>query len=257
MIFLDNKNTIGKDNESFWKKEASFWNNYGKIYRHLEAATPYKRMLDDIRVIIKNKNKLDWLDIGCGPGTMIDLIIEENKYYNSIRAIDFDGVMVDQAIRRLSNKENIFVELGDISKGLNFENEKFDIILANLVLSYVIIFKNQYVGVDALEHILKDVYRVLKKDGSVVWTTPVENVDFSKVFLASWRQVFNPLTPQYIYYGPRVLSYALKIQEKGKSGIYHFLKQSDLQKLMEKVGFKNIIIKKTFASQAYLISANK
>lgn len=257
MIYLDKKNLIKIDDKSFWKNEAIFWNDYGKIYRNLEASTPYQDMLSDIKNIIKKRDGQKWLDAGCGPGTMIDVILSCVSNYSQIIGIDFDGVMLDQATRRLTHNKNIEIKAGDLSKTLDFGNDTFGSIVANLVLSYVIIFNNKHVGKDALCAILEEMYRILKKDGLIVWTTPVEDVSFFKVFLASWRQVFNPLTPQYIYYGPQVLSYANKIQKKGKIFIYHFLSKSELEDIMISVGFRNIKITKTFADQAYLVSAIK
>lgn len=257
MLYIDNKKSIASDDKGFWDKEAKFWNNYGKIYIHLEAATPYKRMLEDISSIISKRDYQTWLDAGCGPGTMIDLILKNQKNPGKIVGVDFDGVMVDQAVRRLANVDNVDISLGDLSKPLDIRDDNFDAIIANLVLSYVIIFDDEYTGNLALRKSLEDMYRVLKEGGLFIWTTPVNGVNFNKVFLASWRQVFNPLTPQYIYYGPRVLSYALQIQNKGKMGIYHFLSEDELYGLMGEIGFKDVKISRTFAKQAFLITASK
>lgn len=257
MIYLDNQNKIEANDPIFWASEKFFWNNYGKIYRHLEAATPYKQMLKDIAEVVAKKDYKIWLDAGCGPGTMIDLILKHQKELESVIGIDFDGVMLDQACQRLKHNTKVRIQEGNLSSHLNFSDYYFDAIIANLVLSYVVIFDNKYVGEDALREVLRDVFRVLKKDGLFIWTTPTEKVDFNKVFLASWRQVFNPLTPKYIYYGPKVLSYALRIQKKGDMGLYHFYNEDKIRLLMEEIGFINIKIQKTFAGQSYLVSANK
>lgn len=257
MIYFDNNNKIEANDGTFWAKEKKCWNDYGKIYRHLEAATPYKQMLKDIAEVVSQKDYKVWLDAGCGPGTMIDLILKHQKGLESIYGIDFDGVMLEQASQRLKNNVKVRIGEGNLSSRLNFNDNYFDAVIANLVLSYVVIFENKYVGENALYEVLKEIFRVLKNDGLFIWTTPTEKVDFNKVFLASWRQVFNPLTPKYIYYGPQVLSYALKIQQKGDLGLYHFYNENKIRLLMEKIGFTNINIKKTFAGQSYLVSAKK
>lgn len=256
-MYLDKNNSIKDNDVVFWQTESKFWNNYGKIYRHLEASTPYKKMLADIAAIVSKRDFARWLDAGCGPGTMINLIINNQHNYDKIVGIDFDGVMLDQATQRLKNNSKVFIQSSDLSKRLNFKDGEFDAILANLVLSYVIIFDNRYTGSSALNEVLKEMYRLLSPGGLFVWTTPNEKVNFSKVFLASWKQVFNPFTPKYIYYGPRVLSYAKKIQAKGEIGLYHFLKKEQIENIMRDIGFVNIEVKNTFAGQSYLISANK
>lgn len=256
-MYLDKNNSIKFDDVVFWQNEAKFWNNYGKIYRHLEASTPYKNMLSDIAKIVAQHSFAKWLDAGCGPGTMINLIINNQNNYDKIVGIDFDGVMLDQATRRLRHNSKVVIQSGDLSKNLAFEDKSFNAILANLVLSYVIIFNNKYTGSDALKEVLKEMYRLLSPGGLFIWTTPSEKVNFSKVFLASWRQVFNPFTPKYIYYGPRVLSYAKKIQAKGEVGLYHFLDKEQIKNIMQDIGFINVEVKHTFAGQSYLVSANK
>jgi len=257
MIFIDKNKTIELKDKSFWGKEAMFWSSYGKIYHHLEVSTPYKKMLALIASIVKLRECNRWLDAGCGPGTMIELLLKNQHQPEEIIGIDFDGVMIDKASKRLSLYNNVKIEQIDLARKTFFKNNYFDGILANLVLSYIIIYENQFVGKDALREVLKEMYRILKDNGLFIWTTPIEKVNFTYVFLDSWREVLNPLTPQYLLYGPWILSYAWKIQAKGKKGIYHFLPKSKIEELMEEIGFKNIHIQKTFSNQAYLITAIK
>lgn len=255
-MYLDNNKEIPFNDDKFWKQESEFWSKYGKIYRHLEAATPYKEMLSDIGQILSKKNYKIWLDAGCGPGTMIEMLLKHQVSPEKIIGIDFDGVMLDQATKRLMHLKNVEIRIYDLSKNLDFENNYFDGVIANLVLSYVIIHGDS-TGKQALIKVLQEIYRVLKPSGLFIWTTPVENVKFFNVLLASWRQLFNPLTPQYIYFGPRVLSYANEIQRKGTMGIYHFYNEQTLKDIMQDIGFKDVTVKKTFANQAYLLKAIK
>src|SRR3989339_774793 len=255
MIFLDKYKKINYEDKIFWDKEAKFWSQYGKIYHHLEVSTPYKKMLSEIKKNIELYHSTSWLDAGCGPGTMIDLILNSQKNVEKIIGIDFDGVMLDKAIKRLSHFHNVKIKYNDLSAPLSFPDNSFGGIVANLVLSYIIMYDKKFTGEEALRMVLKDMYRLLGVGGLFIWTTPVENVNFAKVFLASWRELLNPLTPQYLYYGPRILNYALKIQSNGKSGVYHFLPNQKIIDLMKDVGFINVNIKRTFAGQAYLISA--
>lgn len=258
-MFLDNNKKIDINNSKFWLKEKKFWDSYGKIYMHLEVGAPYEQMLNAIRDIIIDKDYSIWLDAGCGPGAMINLLLNNQKNIEKIIGIDFDKVMIDKATKRLKDYSNVELNSIDLSKKLPFEDNYFGGIIANLVLSYIIVFDDldkKYSGNEALKCILLEMYRILKKDGIFVWTSPVENVNFFKVFLAGWKQVFNPLDP-CIYYGPLILLYALQIQSKGKKGIYHFLNKESILSLMVDIGFKDIKIEKVFANQAYLISSKK
>ena len=214
-------------------------------------------MLEEISIIVSQENRKIWLDAGCGPGTMIDLLLKNQREVYKVYGIDFDGVMLDQATQRMKKRANVEIKHVDLSHKLTFFDSYFDGVIANLVLSYIIIFENRFVGNEALKMALKEMYRVLKNDGTIIWTTPIDNVKFYKVFIASWRELLNPLTPQYIYFGPRILNYANKIQLNGKKGIYHFLSKELLYKLMSEVGFRDVKIKRVFAKQAYLISGVK
>ena len=79
MKYIDKHNKILSTDKLFWNKEKKFWNNYGKIYFNLEESDPYKEMLLEIKKIITGDNivRKKWLDAGCGPGTMIDLILKK------------------------------------------------------------------------------------------------------------------------------------------------------------------------------------
>lgn len=259
MLFIDNQNKIKYNDEIFWRQEKCFWSNYGKIYPYIEESTPYKKMLFEIENILRIdcEPRNVWLDAGCGPGTMIELIVKSRKDIVKVIGVDFDGVMLDHASKRLSNYSFVEIKKIDLSKPLPFENSSFDCILANLVLSYIIIFNNKFVGPQALKETLKEIYRILKQNSLFIWTTPIENVNFNYVFLYSLKDVFNPLKPKNIYYGPRILSYAKKIEKKGKKGLYHFLNSKDLYEMLDTIGYEDINIKKVFANQAYLISAKK
>src|SRR3989344_6479906 len=188
-LFLDNNKSIKRDNKSFWDQESKFWNCYGKIYKHLEAATPYRQMLEEISKLISAKKYETWLVAGCGPGTMINLILENQKSIKKIYGIDFDGVMLDQATKRMSTRNVVVIKHSDLSNKINFPDGYFDGIIANLVLSYIIIFENKYSGEQALKMSLFDMFRLLKSGGIFIWSTPIENVKFYKVFLSSWREL--------------------------------------------------------------------
>src|SRR3989339_796044 len=149
MLYLDRKLTIRYNDQQFWENEAMFWNKYGRIYHYLEAGTPYKKMLNKIKELIKNDYSR-WFDAGCGPGTMIELLLNFQPNVKQVVGVDFDGVMIDQASRRLSSYNNVEILQLDLSKHLPFNNNHFDGIVANLVLSYIIIYENKYVGESAL-----------------------------------------------------------------------------------------------------------
>lgn len=77
-----------------------------------------------------NFNNLDILDMGCGTGVLA--IMASKKGAKSVKAIDIDNWSFENSKENISlnDCENVSVMLG--SANLLHENEKFDVILANI-----------------------------------------------------------------------------------------------------------------------------
>lgn len=249
--------------EISWEEEKKFWQEYAQIYRNLEKATPYKFLNKAILNFIEPKEGEIWLDAGCGPAKMSQLIWQKSqKKVQKIVGVD---IVLKPALETLANEEKGFpLELIEANLGsfLPFKDETFDGIVANFVLPYVIEFNGKR-GKEALVGVLKEMYRVLKPGGVLVWSTPKKNVHFEWVFLASLPDMLNP----YVYVvkkdigriiqGTRILRHALQIQEKGRLGIYNFLSKEELEEIHYKIGFRRTYWKKTFARQVWVIKAIK
>lgn len=252
-------NLSKKPIKSHKEKEISFWSKYSKFYPHLEDARPYYKLVDTIESFINPKQGETWLDAGCGPGTMMDLI--KNKSNNKIKkiiGIDIDKKMLWYAKKRFEKEEAILVEFHniDLSNKTFFKNQEFDGIIANLVLTYINTFEEKK-NVEALKGVFGEMYRIMKTGGSLVWSTPIKGVNFIWVFLASWREILDPRHPKRLYAGPAILRYALSIQKKGKKGIYNFFSKEQIEKILEEIGFKGIEFKRSFANQVWVIKAHK
>jgi len=245
-------------------EEVKFWGpDYGKIYPQLEDATPYKKLMQAVREGIGEGVVGKWLDVGCGSGAMIELIWQaSDEKIEEIVAFDLTETMLEHARRKVNKvipaNEQYKIKLmqHDLSYKLPFADNYFDGIVANLVLPYVINHEGVQ-GEAALRAVLGEMNRVLKPGGKFVWSTPVKNVNFWMVFFASWREILNPMDLKKIYYGPAVLSHALKIQKKGQAALYSFLDKKDIDKVLDGAGFKNHKIKLSFAGQAHVITSLK
>ena len=105
--------------------------------------------------------------------------------------------------------------------------------------------------------LLKKVYSALKPGGEFIWSSPRNKVNFSKVFLASWKNILDLRNIDNMFYGPMILQQALKIQNKGRRGIYHFLGAEDLKKILSDIGFNDIKLTMSMANQVNIISCKK
>jgi ubiquinone/menaquinone biosynthesis C-methylase UbiE len=262
---LRNNFLIKKDRERVieWKKELEFWEEYSKIYFNLEKANPYSRLSKTIEELIDPKEGDVCLDVGIGPGKMSRMLWEKSrKQLKRVFGIDIVLTPAKESFKKINSDTPLTLLHANIGERLPFPDNYFNVIVANLCLSYVIDFEGKK-GKNALEGALKEMYRVLKKGGHIVWSTPRHNVRFEIVFLASLPDMLN------IYYyiknkdltrisqGWRILKHALEIQRKGKKGTYTFLPREDLENLIKKIGFVNLTWKKTFAGQVWVNKAHK
>lgn len=240
-----------------WKKELEFWQEYSRIYYYLEESRPYYNLARSIEEFIEPNKGDIWLDVGCGPAKMSQIIWKKSK--EKVKKIIGIDVVLKPARETLSMiGKNIPLELkyANLSGRLPFSDNFFDGIVANICLSYIIDFEGKR-GRGALEAVLREMYRVLKPGGHMVWSTPKHNVHFQWNFVHSIPDMLN-IKKQIAHraiglsVGIRILHYALEIQRKGKEGIYTFLPRNELEKLLLKIGFTNPIWKKTFTHQVWV-----
>jgi len=259
-------NEEDKERLSIWLEELKFWEEYSRIYINLEKAGPYRSLSKVIRKMIDSKEGERWLDIGCGPLRVSELIHEKSGgRVNEIYAVD---IVLQPAHEKMSKLKKNGVSLPvkldhlSITDHLPYPDNFFDGIGANMALSYVPDFMG-LTGKEALKGVLTEIYRVLAPNGRLIWSTPKNGVQFGWVFLASIPDMLNLY--EYIVnkditrilQGTSILSHAIQIQKKGKRGLYTFLSKDELEELLSEIGFTNFVWQRTFAQQVWVNRAEK
>jgi len=246
-----------------WKKELEFWEEYAKIYHNLEKASPYCHLSRTIENFVNPKQGDVCLDVGCGPAKMSQIIWKKSKKKVK-KIIGIDTVLrpARETIKKMGYSIPLEIRYASIGQELPFPKGYFNVIVANLILPYVIDFEEKK-GEKAFKVVLSEMYRILKPGGHIVWSTPKKNVHFQWVFVASIPDMLNIY--EYIVHkditrvlqGTRILKHALEIQKKGRNSIYTFLSKKELEDLLQKIGFVNLIWEKTFARQVWANRAEK
>jgi len=122
---------------------------------------------------VKQDKPLNILDIGCDRG---QIVFRLNDLYKEGHNLQFTGIdinprAIDFARQRalfrkeIRNETNFRFLHQDISRGLDFPDETFDLIISTEVIEH---FKEP-------DKVIKDMRRVLKNNGIALFTTPVAN----------------------------------------------------------------------------------
>lgn len=145
------------------------WNDkmvlkYHKNGTIFESKNPLLRLIEKMRVrkIIREsqlRNNDAVLDLGCGEGFLISCLPDLKK----IVGIDISKVALNKARKILKNKPNIQLSWGDAQK-LNIPNQSFDKIICSETLEHL----------PQPEKAIKEIHRVLKKNGLAIISVPDE-----------------------------------------------------------------------------------
>ena len=244
-------------------QEREFWKHYSRFYPYLERATPYRRLIQDTLAFAIHPCPKVVCDLGCGSGVLLANYLRNHSTVQQALAFDFIEEFLNVTRERLQkefpelvSEGCIQLQLHDLRFPLPLRDRSVDVLLSGLVFPYVP-EHNGHRGIGALFGLLSEAYRVLKEQGVLVWSTPVPDVNFWRVFWASLGDMLNPRHLENLVYGPVILRHALEIQRKGRRGFYTFPSEQALRVLHEAAGFSRTIIGRSFARQAFLVRAEK
>lgn len=134
---------------------------HDKRKKRIDLIYRLNRRTSEVKKIIEkhfNKSdysKLNCLDIGTADGLMLSKL---NNIFQFNKAI---GIDICEELIKTNKDENIKLEIGN-AENLHFANDSFDVIVACAVIEHV----------DNPNKMLSECYRVLKKNGILIITTP-------------------------------------------------------------------------------------
>jgi len=134
-------------------KSERFYKEYNEEY-YKERYYPKHHIIKYIKFLLKQKENIRWLDVGCGQGYLVRECLKEG--------IDCYGIDISEyAVKNAVVKDKVVY--GSITD-IPFEDNSFDVISAFDVI--------EHIHPKDTEKAFSEIYRVLKKDGFLILTMP-------------------------------------------------------------------------------------
>lgn len=202
---------------------------YDKVNSLISMGTHRKWRSQATKELNPNVNSI--LDLCCGTGDWTIEILKQVLKNTKVTALDFSEGMLDIAKQKLE-KNNYqgrvdFIQ-GDAMK-LPFEDNTFDAVTIGFGLR----------NVPDVSAVLSEIYRVLKPNGKLI-SLDAFKVE-TPVVKVGWKFYFGKIMPLI----GRTFNHNAKDEyEYLNSSVNHFVSISELKRLFEVAGFKDIQIRK-------------
>jgi len=253
--------------------EKEFWKSYLNKYILITKSKDFRNLLSLTEILLgaPTQNEVI-LDAGCGNGHFGAWLLwvaaarqKELKNTGAIIRRKYIGVdFVQEALNDAKTnhesiqgkilkdldrdgKQNIIdfqYMLQDLEKRLPFDDNSFDKICCNLVLSYL---KNSFFT-------LKELYRVLKPGGRMVVSSLKPHPDLSHIYRSFVKQSADR---DEINEARLLLGAAGKIKTKEGQGYYVFFSERQLKSMFSRLRAVNVKDYRALADQAVVIASEK
>ena len=131
--------------------------------------------------ILADKNNIKILDIGTGPGKLLELLNEQNADLQ-LTGIDIDTSMINEARKKISHK-NVLFHYQRVNEKLEFTDNEFDAVTFCSVLFLLDDTTKAFLFNEAL--------RVLKPDGKIIVLTPSGKKMIISSFVEVWKYPYS------------------------------------------------------------------
>jgi len=267
--FLDKNPSIDIETKGMlltWRSELEFWKGYGidvgvHAQRTYRNSPTYISMYKAVGELINPKEGDIWLDAGCGALAMSDLIIGKNNKVSKVYATDIILKPANDRISLFPDHANVELKYASLTDSMPFPDNFFNGIAGNCVFTFVVEHQGR-TGKDALIGVFREMYRILKPGGTLVWTTPRKDASNFSGFMASIWFVLNPYwSIKLRRFVPsdmaKILKYTKQIVKKGKKGVYNILTQSEYDELLSTAGFVGSSWVTSFGGQGWVNKCHK
>ncbi len=223
-----------------WKVNQEICCKLGKKYQNLGLAFEYEskwrdlRFIDKLKIIQSYKKSGTLLDVGCGPGVFLEMAKEVYDCY---------GVDINFGHCQKAKEKGVLNIFNGTLKNAKFENNFFDVIIALNVLEHIPSPMNE----------LKEINRVLKKDGILMLEIPNIQSIWFKLFRKKWRQF---LPDHYFYFSPDTITKYLQKTSFDVLKIGYDKKIFDLGYMVSRFSLINRRLGKLFSKLIFQMKLN-
>jgi SAM-dependent methyltransferase len=249
--------------------DTNYWLNddCARVFWDQRLSLPYQQLLRHTAAYTDARPGERWLDLGCGSGQLTHLLWHQSDGGMAEIVAQDCAAVNTEAIARLARKlgqgasDKIRFVVGNFSDGLpQYADASFDGIVSGLAISYAEYrdpVTGQYTD-RAYNHLLAEMFRVLKSGGKLVFSVNVPRVRFWPIFWKSLRLAFRISKPLKAFVSTmRMLGYGSWLQREARRGRFHYLAIEDIQKRLTGLGFGQFQHRLSFADQAYVVRAGK
>ncbi len=190
-----------------------------------------------------DKEKLNILDLGCGPGLYTEILAQKG---HQVTGVDFSKNSIIHATEE-AHKKNLDIRyLNKDYTQLNLTENEFDLVML-IFADFGPLLPGER------EQLLMKIKKVLKPGGLFIFDVLNDNNLESKVSLKNWKvskqgfwseKPYLALSESYLYENEKVVLYQHIIIEEENTKIYrfwnHFFSNTDLKEILEKYDFNDI-----------------
>ena len=231
---------------NYFMKRFSIWNFYARAYDVINENIPYLKMLDGIIKEARINGGLQILDAGCGTGNLLKKM-SQTSFNGKFIGIDSSEEMLNRAKKKFLSNPGVALHHADLDKRLDFADGSFDRIVSS----------NALYALREPQKMIAEFYRLLKSRGRLVITNPHDTSTFSGIMKKQYQELgLIKFLIRFIFNLPSlaiIIFVNVFFLKKNKN----YWSQEQAERILKNSGFRDIIVRLTYADQALLVSAIK
>jgi ubiquinone/menaquinone biosynthesis C-methylase UbiE len=228
---------------------------------------PYRQLLQHTAAWLEPRPGDRWLDLGCGSGQLTHALwaLSEGQL-EEVVALDC-AASNQRAVDRLKAslpapcRGRLRFVHANFSAGLgSWETDHFDGVVSGLAIHYAESYSQERGRwtTDAYDHLLTEVFRVLRPGGGFVFSVMVPKPACGKLALATLGGILQaPRPSRFLKSAWRMWRYASWLKREARRGRFHYLPLPSVLSRLQRVGFDSVQHRLSYADQAFLFRCRK